>query len=185
MTAVEDPTTPGIGDRMLRKEDAKLVTGEAKFVDDIKAPGQLWMGMVRSTMAHATITGIDTSEAEGMPGVHAVYTGQQLADLGLWAVADGMGGHAAGNVASNMAVQTFNKHITGNFPSENLSQTLNEAVLQANNSISETVRETAALKGMGCTLVAIVLEETRLRWVSVGDSHLYICRDGQLKKLNA
>ena len=100
-------------------------------------------------------------------------------------VADGMGGHAAGNVASNMAVQTFNKHITGNFPSENLSQTLNEAVLQANNSISETVRETAALKGMGCTLVAIVLEETRLRWVSVGDSHLYICRDGQLRKLNA
>ena len=86
MTAVEDtPTNAGIGDRMLRKEDAKLVTGEAKFVDDIKAPGQLWMGMVRSTMAHATITGIDTGAAESMPGVHAVYTGQQLADLGLWA----------------------------------------------------------------------------------------------------
>lgn len=100
-------------------------------------------------------------------------------------VADGMGGHAAGNVASNMAVQTFNKHITGNFPSENLPQLLNEAVLQANNSISETVRETAALKGMGCTLVAIVLEENRLRWVSVGDSHLYICRDNQIRKLNA
>ena len=100
-------------------------------------------------------------------------------------VADGMGGHAAGNVASNMAVQTFNKHLTGNFPSEHLPQLLNEAILQANNSISETVRETAALKGMGCTLVAIVLEENRLRWVSVGDSHLYICRDGQLRKLNA
>ena len=81
-------------------------------------------------------------------------------------VADGMGGHAAGYVASNMAVQTFNKHITGNFPSENLPLTLNEAVLQANNSISETVRETAALKGMGCTLVAIVLEENRLQWVA-------------------
>jgi formylglycine-generating enzyme required for sulfatase activity/serine/threonine protein phosphatase PrpC len=100
-------------------------------------------------------------------------------------VADGMGGHAAGNVASNMAVQTFNKHITSNFPSENFPLLLNEAVLQANNSISETVRETAALKGMGCTLVAIVLEENRLRWVSVGDSHLYICRDEQIRKLNA
>ncbi|MGR8947397.1 MAG: SUMF1/EgtB/PvdO family nonheme iron enzyme [Gammaproteobacteria bacterium] len=100
-------------------------------------------------------------------------------------VADGMGGHAAGNVASNMAVQTFNKHITGNFPNDNLPALLNEAVIQANNSISETVRETAALKGMGCTLVAILLEDNVLRWVSVGDSHLYICRDSQLRKLNA
>ena len=100
-------------------------------------------------------------------------------------VADGMGGHAAGNVASNMAVQTFNKHITGNFPNDNLPSLLNEAVVQANNSINETVRETAALKGMGCTLVAILLEDNLLRWVSVGDSHLYICRDNQLRKLNA
>ncbi|MEM7468576.1 MAG: SUMF1/EgtB/PvdO family nonheme iron enzyme, partial [Pseudomonadota bacterium] len=100
-------------------------------------------------------------------------------------VADGMGGHAAGNVASNMAVQTFNKHVTGNFPNDNIPLLLNEAVIQANNSITETVRETAALKGMGCTLVGILLEENRLRWVSVGDSHLYLCRDGQIRKLNA
>ena len=71
-------------------------------------------------------------------------------------VADGMGGHAAGNVASNTAVRTFNKHITSNFPSETLSDVLRESVVQANSSISETVHETAALKGMGCTLVAAV-----------------------------
>ena len=100
-------------------------------------------------------------------------------------VADGMGGHAAGNVASNMAVQTFNKHITSNFPSENLSEVLRESVQQANNSISETVRETAALKGMGCTLVAAVMEEKFIRWVSVGDSHLYLIRKGEVKKKNA
>ena len=41
-------------------------------------------------------------------------------------VADGMGGHAAGNVASNMAVQTFNKHVTSNFPNDNLSEVLHE-----------------------------------------------------------
>jgi PPM family protein phosphatase len=64
-------------------------------------------------------------------------------------VADGMGGHAAGNVASNMAVQTFNKHVTSNFPNENLPSILRESVNHANHSISETVRETAALKGMG------------------------------------
>ncbi len=100
-------------------------------------------------------------------------------------VADGMGGHAAGNVASNMAVQTFNKHLTSNFPSDTLQPVLREAVLQANNSITETVRETAALKGMGCTLVAAIVEDRQLRWVSVGDSHLYLIRDKEIKKKNA
>jgi formylglycine-generating enzyme required for sulfatase activity/serine/threonine protein phosphatase PrpC len=100
-------------------------------------------------------------------------------------VADGMGGHAAGNVASNMAVQTFNKHLTSNFPSESLPSVLREATLQANQSITETVRETAALKGMGCTLVCTLIEDRNLRWVSVGDSHLYVIREKELKKANA
>lgn len=100
-------------------------------------------------------------------------------------VADGMGGHAAGNVASNMAVQTFNKHLTSNFPGDSLPAVLREAVTQANQSITETVRETAALKGMGCTLVAILIEDIFLRWVSVGDSHLYLIRNREIKKKNA
>ncbi len=100
-------------------------------------------------------------------------------------VADGMGGHAAGNVASNMAVQTFNRHISKSFPNDDISNVLYEAVLQANGSITATVAETAALKGMGCTLVACVLEQNKLRWVSVGDSHLYVLRDGTLTKKNA
>lgn len=109
--------------------------------------------------------------------------GERTASLVI--VADGMGGHAAGNVASNMAVQTFNKHLTSNFPSDSLPTVLREAVLQANNSITETVRETAALKGMGCTLVCTLVEDRHLRWVSVGDSHLYLIRDKELKKANA
>ena len=100
-------------------------------------------------------------------------------------VADGMGGHAAGNVASNMAVQTFNRHLSKNFPNDNISNVLYEAVLQANGSITATVSETAALKGMGCTLVACVLERGQLRWVSVGDSHLYLLRGSDLTKKNA
>jgi len=110
-------------------------------------------------------------------------SGERSASLVI--VADGMGGHAAGNVASNMAVQTFNKHLTSNFPSEQMPTVLREAVLQANNSITETVRETAALKGMGCTLVATVIDDKELRWVSVGDSHLYLVRDGKVVKKNA
>ena len=103
----------------------------------------------------------------------------------LVVVADGMGGHAAGNVASNMAVQAFNKHVTANYPNEKLHETLAESVQQANNSITETVRETPALKGMGCTLVCCVLEDKYLRWVSVGDSHLYLFRNKEITKKNA
>ena len=78
-------TDPVVGTPMLRKEDPKLLTGEGRYVDDIHAPGELWMGMVRSTMAHATITSVDTSAAAAMDGVHAVYSGTELNDMDLWA----------------------------------------------------------------------------------------------------
>lgn len=86
MAVTEETTSAGgIGARMLRKEDGKLVTGEAKFVDDIHVPGELWMGMVRSTIAHARIASIDTTAAASMPGVHSVFTGAELAGMDLWA----------------------------------------------------------------------------------------------------
>lgn len=100
-------------------------------------------------------------------------------------VADGMGGHAAGNVASNMAVQAFNKHVSANYPSEKPAEILYECVIKANTSIKETVLETPALSGMGCTMVAAILETGKLWWVSVGDSHLYLVRDKELIKKNA
>jgi len=99
-------------------------------------------------------------------------------------VADGMGGHAAGNVASNMAVQAFNKSITTNYPTEDVSGVLNESLSKANGAITETVKETPALDGMGCTMIGVIIEGTNLWWVSVGDSHLYLLRNRKLTKLN-
>ena len=103
----------------------------------------------------------------------------------LVVVADGMGGHAAGNVASNMAVQAFNKHVSANFPSEYISEVLNGAVLKANHSIAETIKETPALDGMGCTMVGVLLQSNSIWWASVGDSHLYLIRNRELSKINA
>ncbi len=100
-------------------------------------------------------------------------------------VADGMGGHAAGNVASNMAVQAFNKSITAGYPTEEVSEILNQSLLKANASITETVKETPALDGMGCTMIGVIIEGKNLWWVSVGDSHLYLLRERKLTKLNA
>jgi len=100
-------------------------------------------------------------------------------------IADGMGGHAAGNVASNMAVQAFNKYVSANYPSESISDILEQAVVKANNSIKETVKETPALAGMGCTMVAAIFEDGKMWWASVGDSHCYLVRDKELTKKNA
>lgn len=103
----------------------------------------------------------------------------------LVVIADGMGGHAAGNVASNMAVQAFNKHVSANYPTDNIADILEQAVVKANNSIKETVTETPALAGMGCTMVAAILEEGKMWWASVGDSHCYLVRERELAKKNA
>ena len=102
----------------------------------------------------------------------------------LLIVADGMGGHAAGNIASNMAVQSCNRHLCHHHESR-LPALLREAVLEANKTIADMVRETEALRGMGCTLVAAVAHDVTLSWASVGDSHLYLVRGGGISKLNA
>jgi carbon-monoxide dehydrogenase large subunit len=59
-----------------------MITGEARYIDDIAAPRTLWMALVRSPEAHAKIRSIDTSAALERPGVRAVFTGEDLMDLG-------------------------------------------------------------------------------------------------------
>src|SRR5579871_6046154 len=61
-----------IGARVLRTEDARLLTGRGEFVDDIRLPGMLHAAFVRASYAHARIRGIDASAALALPGVHAV-----------------------------------------------------------------------------------------------------------------
>jgi len=100
-------------------------------------------------------------------------------------MADGMGGHAAGNVASNMVVATFNKTFQGHFPTPDIAEVLTEALNRSNDQIRASVKETPALRGMGCTMVTAYLQDDKLYWVSVGDSHLYLIRDRELIKQNA
>src|SRR5947209_1151586 len=84
-TAVERDAasaTTHVGQSLRRKEDPRLITGRARYVDDIVLPGTLWAAFVRSPEAHAKIVSIDASAAEEMPGIHAVFTGQDMTDLG-------------------------------------------------------------------------------------------------------
>jgi aerobic carbon-monoxide dehydrogenase large subunit len=63
-----------IGQPVLRKEDPELLTGHASYIDNWTMPGMLWMALARPPYVHATIDGIDTTEAASMPGVVGVYT---------------------------------------------------------------------------------------------------------------
>ncbi len=68
-----------VGRAMRRKEDPRMITGTARYIDDISLPGELYAVLVRSPEAHATITSIDTSAAAARPDVVAVFTGEDLA----------------------------------------------------------------------------------------------------------
>ena len=83
MSATNGAPTEGlhVGRSLRRKEDPRLITGRARYVDDISLPGTAWAALVRSPHAHAKIVSIDTSVARARPGVHAVYTGQDMTDL--------------------------------------------------------------------------------------------------------
>ena len=68
--------TTYVGQAMKRKEDPRMITGRANYVDDIALPGMLHAAIVRSPEAHATIVSIDKSAAEDHPGVVAVLHGR-------------------------------------------------------------------------------------------------------------
>jgi carbon-monoxide dehydrogenase large subunit len=70
-----------VGQRVKRREDPRLIQGRATFVDDVKIAGMLHIAFKRSDVAHGHIRSIDTSAAEAMEGVEAVFTGAQIAEL--------------------------------------------------------------------------------------------------------
>src|SRR6266702_6589679 len=79
MTAAGIGTGRYIGQRVRRKEDPRLLTGRGQFVDDIALPGMLHVAFARSPIARGNILSINTEGAREVPGVHAVYTQEDLA----------------------------------------------------------------------------------------------------------
>ena len=83
MTVTENRPNTVLGTRLLRREDPALLTGEAKYCNDLNLPGALHLALVRSPYAHARIRSVDLSAALAAPGVVAAYSGADLA--GMWA----------------------------------------------------------------------------------------------------
>ncbi|MFN4153451.1 MAG: xanthine dehydrogenase family protein molybdopterin-binding subunit [Paracoccaceae bacterium] len=76
------PKDTGIGASTKRREDVRFLTGRGVYTDDLSLFGQAHAVMVRSTVAHGRIVSIDTSVVENMPGVLAVFTGEDFKDVG-------------------------------------------------------------------------------------------------------
>ena len=72
-----------LGNRVQRVEDERMLTVGGKYVEDLALEGAAWLTYVRSTEAHARIVAIDVGEAKAAPGVLGVFTGEDLAELGL------------------------------------------------------------------------------------------------------
>lgn len=110
---------------------------------------------------------------------HAVVEG-----LGLFLVADGMGGHQAGQVASRLAAEASIRAIEAlQGASVSLAERLRHAVACANREILHAAESKSELSGMGTTLVAMLFGEERLALAHVGDSRAYLLRHGRLRAL--
>ena len=107
----------------------------------------------------------------------SVYAGARLL-----ALADGMGGHAAGEVASQLVIAAL-AHLDDDEPGGDLLSKLNSAVHQGNSAIAAHVEADPELEGMGTTLTAILFAGNRLGLVHVGDSRGYLLRDGELTQI--
>jgi len=124
-------------------------------------------------------------------------------DLALWdpdvsalALADGMGGHNAGEVASRIAIETLDKFLRqgadeadarwpfGFDHAQGLAANrLRTAVTVANREVLRSSEERAEFTGMGTTLTAAIVEGAHVTFSSVGDTRLYVFRDSQLQQL--
>ena len=78
--APRSPRNAYVGSPIKRLEDARLLPGRGRFVDDLKLPGMLHAAILRSPIAHGVLKSIDTGAADAMPGVHAVITAANLPD---------------------------------------------------------------------------------------------------------
>ena len=107
-------------------------------------------------------------------------------EIGLFLIADGMGGHAHGEKASRMAIEEIPRHCRTRGGPLN-AEALTEAIQEANATIHAAGASAMGRKSMGTTIVALSVDKNtgQAEWAHVGDSRLYRCRAGMLELLTA
>src|SRR5690348_14046669 len=100
----------------------------------------------------------------------------------LLAIADGMGGHAAGEVASSVAIAAI-ADLDNEAPVDQLLDSLAAAVADANNTLHEMSIEDPSVEGMGTTLTALLWSGSTVAICHIGDSRAYLLRDGEFQQI--
>lgn len=101
----------------------------------------------------------------------------------LFVVADGMGGHVAGEIASQLASTTVNNYIQENIGDINLEVLLKQAIDQANTAVYQLAQSREDFNGMGTTVTAVYIEGETIYWAHVGDSRIYLLRNRELSQI--
>jgi|TARA_B110000908_G_C10237219_1_gene444040 serine/threonine protein phosphatase PrpC len=131
----------------------------------------------------AQIADVSPEESPSSPESVSAQNEPEVSTL-LVIVADGMGGENAGDFASRCVVDTFVDYCDRYARKDRVSAMLRSAMLAANEALASAMDANPELEGMGTTLLAIVVAEQSLHRVSVGDSPLYLYREGALTQIN-
>jgi protein phosphatase len=133
------------------------------------------MGIIVGNMSH---TGMVRAVNEDYFGYY------RIGDIDLLMIADGMGGHRGGKVASKIAVDTvreyFEAHAKDNMPVESL---IDDSLSTANRMIRDYASANLELYGMGATAILLVVKGDTAYFRHLGDCRLYLIRDGKIKRL--
>lgn len=139
-----------------------------------------------STSANAAADWIASDQILGVrdeqEDAAAILILESSAPSAVAVIADGMGGHRGGDIASHLATQTFLSAFDAS--QSEIATALKEALGQANDAIGHQIEANPYLRGMGTTFVAAHVAHGKLRWISVGDSVLWLFRDGTARRLN-
>lgn len=100
-------------------------------------------------------------------------------------LADGMGGHVGGEIASKLVVEQFERHCITVSRNPKPVQRMVEAMEAANSALRDRIAREPELAGMGSTLVAALKLGSKLIWLSIGDSPMWLWREGAMRRLNA
>lgn len=116
--------------------------------------------------------------------VRATNEDSYLCELShLFVVADGMGGHAAGEIASKLAVTTISRYIQEHDEKIKYEELLKQAIVQSNTAVYQLSLSKEEFAGMGTTVTAAYVEGNTLYWGHVGDSRIYLLRNGELSQI--
>lgn len=135
-----------------------------------------------------TLARIDYSGGQDIGRRESQQDAYMICDRGkqdhvLFLLADGMGGHVSGELAAKLAIESFARGNGQSFGP--CHEAFDRCLDQSNRAIASEIEKNPEHDGMGCTFVALEMIGSHYSWISIGDSPLFLIRDGTVRRINA